>query len=217
MARFRAPFARRERQASVSRISDRIEKTAGRAGVAGFRLGSRGAAHCHVAGSILVAAWLIERGRPLWLKLAVGVGVLVNVGLFGLMLANDDGRHQAMPPIADPYRNSRFESPVCAAAKPYLANGAVLVTDSRRLVAKCMFDLDLPIERVAVFAKTPPKDHYQLVAPLRPEEAREMVLVLPRTAERAEDFAARFAERRLLETGAVLCIATGAGRSRSSP
>lgn len=159
------------------------------------------AAPAYIAGSLIAARWLLDRdwGRALRLG-QLGLGAAAAFTLYAMAWVYAE-RAEDLPRYADPFKKMRIAVPFCDRALAAMAEeGAeVLLSTDRRRLSECMFEGGLGWDAVAIWNPAlMPKNHHELVATLKPGDARPMLLAVIRGAE---DIAARFEEAREIESG----------------
>ncbi|SES92632.1 ArnT family glycosyltransferase [Oceanicella actignis] len=169
------------------------------------------AAPAYVAGAILAARWLLERGwsRALRAHLVIGAVAAAAVLAAGALY---DLAGPSLPRRFDPFKKMRDGAPLCERALTALEEeGAdALASNDRRRLSECMYLGGLGLADIAVWDPDgAPSNHFEMTSRLEPGDARVMVLVI-QNPEQAARIARRFARAELWEEGA---FATHADRS----
>jgi len=159
------------------------------------------AAVAYVAGSLMVAAWLLDLDRPRWLLAHGAIGAAATLLFLGAtaFYAEDAGR---LKRAYDPFKKSRPAVMFCGHVLDEMkATGVkVLVSDNRRRLAECMWHGEIGVDRIAVWnPEGGAHNHYEMVASLTPGDEREMLLIA-QNADAAR-IAAAFREHALLAEG----------------
>ncbi len=163
------------------------------------------AAPAYIAGSILAARWVLDRGWSWALKAQAGFGVLAALVLYGATWAYA-AFPLDLPRGPDPFKKMRLSEPFCARALGAMAEeGAdVLLSSDRRRLSECMFLGGIGFEEIAVWnPDLNPSNHHELVSTLRPGDDRVMLLAVQNSAE-AKEIARYFEDARLIEKGSFL-------------
>ena len=160
------------------------------------------AAPAYIAGSVLVAHWLLSRKWVSALKWqgiagAAGAAAVYALAVAYAAMATD------LPRAPDPFKKMRISEPFCGPALAVMAEeGAdVLLSADRRRLSECMFLGGLTFDQIAVWnPDLIPKNHHELVATLRPGDHRRMVLAVMGDATTAQQIARHFEEAHEVET-----------------
>ncbi len=158
------------------------------------------AAPAYIAGSLAVAAWLLDRERRLWLRAAVGASVALGVGFYALagLYAHD---RLALPRTPDPFKKMRPNPPICAKAAAARGSARLLSTD-RRLLADCLFAGGLDLSEIAIWnADGTVGNHYELTSSLATDDPGPFLLVMLKPVDALDALLERFERVEILETG----------------
>ena len=162
------------------------------------------AAPAYVAGSLIAARMVLQRGWHWALPVQAGAGAFAVAALYGAAWA-----YGVFPldlsRAADPYKKMRIGEPFCEVALGMMAEeGAeILLSDDRRRLSECMFLGGLTFDDIAVWnPDLAPENHHELVSTLRPGDERSMLLAVMSPVA-AEAIAAHFEEARPVESGTV--------------
>lgn len=163
------------------------------------------AAPSYIAGSILVAAWLLDLGRRGLLIAAVALGAAL--GAAYLAAAGYYGRDaSALSRKFDPLKKTRHNHAICREASKLRGDLRIMAAD-RRLAADCLFDAKLPMAALRMFPGDQDKNHYLLKAEFDPEapgEREEPFLFIWRgDPAGAGGFLGSFASAEILATGEI--------------
>jgi len=159
------------------------------------------AAASYVAGSLMIAAWLLDLDRPGWLKLHGAIGLVAATAFLGLSVYYATGANEKARAY-DPFKKSRPAAMFCGHVLQEMEKTgiAVLVSDNRRRLAECMWYGGFGEERIAVWNPDGvPNNHYEMVASLQAGDDREMLLIVQHHG--GAEIARAFSESMLLEEG----------------
>jgi len=149
------------------------------------------AAVAYPSASIAVVAWLLTRGRTIWLKASLVLHLVVAAGMYGLALRPEilDGLG-----LADPMAQVRGWSDLATGVSIAMEEhpGGVLVTDSRMVTAEMLYYLRDQDVTIRIWDENGiPQDHFESTMPLGPEPRGPVLLLTgnpdpPRLRERFE-------------------------------
>lgn len=160
------------------------------------------AAPAYIAGSVLVAHWLLSRKWVSALKWQGIAGAAGAAAVYALAVAYG-AMATDLPRAPDPFKKMRISEPFCGPALAVMAEeGAdVLLSADRRRLSECMFLGGLTFDQIAVWnPDLIPKNHHELVATLRPGDHRRMVLAVMGDSATAQQIAGHFEEAHEVET-----------------
>lgn len=160
------------------------------------------AAPAYVAGSILAARVVLDRGWAWALKAQAAIGALAVVALVGAAWAFS-GSPSDLPRKFDPFKKMRLGEPFCDRALAAMSEeGAeLLLSNDRRRLSECMFLGGIDWTEIAVWNPgLNPSNHHELVATLRPGDERPMLLATM-DRETARRIASHFEEAREIDSG----------------
>ncbi len=159
------------------------------------------AAASYVAGSLMIAAWLLDLERRGWLVLHGLIGVVATAAfLLATVLYAEDAA--GMKRSYDPFKKSRPAAAFCGHVLAAMEETGVetLVSDNRRRLAECMWYGGFGVERIAVWNPDGvANNHYEMVASLRVGDNRDMLLIVQ--GGDGAKIAAAFGEHSLLKEG----------------
>ncbi|MEM9725267.1 MAG: glycosyltransferase family 39 protein [Pseudomonadota bacterium] len=161
------------------------------------------AAPIYIAGSILVAAWLLDLGRRAWLTASVALGAAAAaLFLAGVSVIGPDA--SALPRAYDPLKKTRHYHAICARAMA-LRGDLRLISGDRKLMADCLWAGRLGVEEARMLPTDTKTNHYALTIALDPDGAaargERFLLVQRGGVAAAEALLANFEEADLLEQG----------------
>ena len=154
----------------------------------------------YVASTVLVVAWLWRRGYRRWLYAAIGINILLGLGLYHYHditrgLGIELGRK------SDPYSRVRGWKELGARVSEVMKKypGAKLLCDDRKVMAELIFYVrPHPFDAVIWNPDRTLRDHYEMTTDLQKHLGEDFVFVTRRQA--IPDVARRFASARRVET-----------------
>jgi 4-amino-4-deoxy-L-arabinose transferase-like glycosyltransferase len=162
------------------------------------------AAPAYIAGAILAARWLLERGYPGALRLHLLLGAAVVVLLWSLA-AVYGAYATGLPRLADPWKKSRLGGTFCELVVGAMeeTGAEIVLSNDRRRLAECSFEGGLAPDQIRVWNPDGTvANHYEMTASLAAGEERPMILAV--IARDGADEAVRFEEAELIDDGVVV-------------
>ncbi|MCI4665145.1 MAG: glycosyltransferase family 39 protein [Neomegalonema sp.] len=158
------------------------------------------AAPAYIALTLATVSWLLDHAQRRWVLGSAAFGALVLVGFTALGLAYRESP-TTLTRTYDPFKKTRPEALICAKALPHLRAEEKFASNSRRLLAVCMFMAKRGMEDIRIEAHGKPGNHYQLAAPLVVGEKGEMLYIVD--TDKPEDYLRKFATSEILERGVI--------------
>ncbi|WP_457599240.1 glycosyltransferase family 39 protein [Hydrogenimonas sp.] len=157
----------------------------------------------YVASTLLVVAWLVMQGRRRWLAAAIGLNVLLGVGLYHY---HDIARGLGIELTrkTDPYKRVLGWHELGARVSKILARhpGAKLLSDDRKTMAELIYYVTPhPFDAVKWNPRHTLLDHYELTTDMARHVGEDFIFVTHRG--KIPDVASRFESAKHLETIAI--------------